>query len=117
MQSEPTYLARCGRFRHVTLTSPQTVQIQWDNVALSWQRHDFDRFAQILQRQLAQQALPQPTVQLRINRVSVGLPTADFHEFAEMVLHAWTRLGGAERPSPPPRPTQTTCPTIGFSVN
>lgn len=87
-------LSRLDRFRYVAVCEHRTVHIHWQNLSLAWQIRGFRRFAHLIQQHLQQKELPEPTVQLRINRFSVGLPTAEFLMFADMVLAAQEVLEG-----------------------
>ena len=94
MHENHEILTHLDRHRYVAVSEHRTVHIHWQNLSLAWQIRDFRRFAYLIEQHLQLKELPEPTVQLRINRFSVGLPTAEFLMFADMVLAAHEVLEG-----------------------
>ena len=79
-------IAKLVKHRHITVCEHAIVQVQWDNLTLSFGIKDFQNFGDLVKQNLQSENLPEPTVILRVNRVMAGWPTADFYKFADMVL-------------------------------
>lgn len=92
MHHNHAFLYRLSRTRYVELCDRSAVHIQWDNLTLTWRLRDFRRIVAMIRRQMAERALPVPCVHLRINRMTLGLPTEEFRLLAEMLLSAEERL-------------------------
>lgn len=114
-------IAKKSRFRFITTCKHNAVHAHWDNVTLSWQLHDFQRFAEMVRQRVMTNNIPEPSVMLRINNVAVGWQTADFIIFSEMVLEASDRLehGMAvlNTKQPIQKPVSTTHLNNKFSLN
>ncbi|MEM7114903.1 MAG: hypothetical protein AAF614_20875 [Chloroflexota bacterium] len=91
-------IAKQGKQRFITVCQHESVQVQWDNLTLSWKVPDFRKFATMIHSQMQHGDLPHPTVVLQVNTVLAGWQTADFHRFANMVQTGMLYLdSGLER--------------------
>ena len=79
-------IAKLDENRYVTVCQHKVVHAHWDNLTLSWRDNEFRRFVKIIKHQLQTQVIPEPSVVLQVNQVFAGWPTADFYQFADMVV-------------------------------
>lgn len=118
MHEHHDVLSRLDAFRYVAVCEHRTIHICWDNLSLDWQLADFRRFARLIRHQLWYQPVPEPTVQLRINHFTVGLPTAEFYDFANLVLTACEELETRlHQESTMPQPAATAVSPHPFALN
>lgn len=93
--------------RFITVCEHQTVRVQWDHLALSWQADAYRRFVKMVQHQMRQQTIPEPTVMIQVGETLVGWPTDEFYQFVDLALIGFFNLDRAleqlSRQTTPPR--------------
>ncbi|MEM7802619.1 MAG: hypothetical protein AAF633_25730 [Chloroflexota bacterium] len=111
-------IAQRSAHRLITKCSHDSVHVHWDNLTLSWQLNDFLRFGALIFKQLSKGPLPEPSVMLRVNQMSVTWLTDDFSVFAGMILEAKKNLEQAlEEIANQPAADQTFPSNSNFSLN
>jgi hypothetical protein len=115
---EHTYLIEVNEYRYVALCCHRAIHVQWDNLTLSWRLEDFRHIVQLIRDQMTQLAIPAEAVGMRVNRITLTIPTAEFYYFADMVLAAHDNLDASlqqlESHTLPPQQSSHSFP---FSLN